>query len=209
MPRLFFGLEIPSAQSTQLSFMQSGVPNMRWVDPADFHITLCFIGDVSPRAADDMLEAVSQKSYMAPQITFTQLAVFGSKKPSSLYVGVGRTAELETMHASLARLMQRLGLQPDTRRFTPHITLGRCRNVKPAALAQFLGRSGPLGLASFQAQRLVLYSAKESTGGGPYRVESAWPLLDTVETATPSSYIDADTSTHTNAATSTNRAGHS
>ncbi|MEP0943302.1 MAG: 2'-5' RNA ligase family protein, partial [Rhizobiaceae bacterium] len=55
MPRLFTGLEVPAHIRAILSLKQAGIPKMRWIDPADFHITLRFIGDVSIRQADDIV----------------------------------------------------------------------------------------------------------------------------------------------------------
>ena len=47
MPRLFTGLEIPAEIALDLQIMQGGIPGARWLDPANFHLTLRFIGDRS------------------------------------------------------------------------------------------------------------------------------------------------------------------
>lgn len=180
MPRLFTGLEIPALQSSSLQLVQGGVQGMRWIDPADFHLTLRFIGDVSPSLANDIVDALTRKTdakpWKAPTIRFSELSAFGAKKPTSVYAGVVNTPELASLHASQERLMQRLGLPVDSRRFTPHVTIGRCRNVKAEGVARFLSLAGPLFAEPFVPTRFVLYSAKESTGGGPYRVENWWEL---------------------------------
>lgn len=180
MPRLFTGLEIPPLQSAALQLIQGGVPGMRWIEPSDFHITLRFIGDVSPGMASDIVEAfhrkTEQKPWQAPTIRFTNLSVFGSKKPRSVFAGVEPCTRLTALQAAQERLMQRLGLEPEGRRFTPHVTIGRCSAVKPDVIAHYLGQSGPLLASPFVPSRFVLYSARESTGGGPYHAEAWWPL---------------------------------
>ena len=177
MPRLFTGLEIPASQRTALSLLQGGVPGMRWIEPSDFHITLRFIGNVSPRTADDIVEALSSRLWIAPEIRFSELSSFGGGTPTSVFARIVPDDALTNLSASQERLMQRIGLPCDPRRFTPHVTIARCRGVTPDKVARYLGqRGGFFTPPPFTPTRFVLYSARESVGGGPYRVEQAWPL---------------------------------
>lgn len=177
MPRLFTGLEIPPQLRTYLSFLQSGMDNVRWIEPGDFHITLRFIGDVSRRDAQMIVEALSSRSWVAPSVRLGELKAFGNSRPSSIYASVHEDERLNRLAATQERLMQRLGLPPDRRRFTPHVTIARLRGgAKPQAVANYLAAHGGFSAPSFQPARFVLYSARESTGGGPYVVEDSWPL---------------------------------
>ncbi len=54
MPRLFTGLEIPEDIAFDLNLMQGGVWGARWIEPADYHITLRFIGDIEERLANEI-----------------------------------------------------------------------------------------------------------------------------------------------------------
>ena len=72
--------------------------------------------------------------------------------------------------------MRRVGVAPETRKFTPHVTLARLRRVRPRAVADYLASRGALAVEAFTAARFVLYSAREGSGGGPYVVEAAYPL---------------------------------
>ena len=65
---------------------------------------------------------------------------------------------------------------PETRKFTPHVTLARLRGVRPHAVAGYLASRGALEVEAFVAGRFVLYSARAGSGGGPYVVEAAYPL---------------------------------
>lgn len=179
MPRLFVGLEIPPSQRAALALGQSGLPETRWIEPTDFHITLRFIGDVSPKQADTIVEALDSREWTAPHIAFDGLAVFGKSKPRSLYVRVLEDARLMRLAASLERMMQQLGLEPNPQKFTPHVTLARFRSaVRPEAVADYFNKSGPLTAQPFTPTRFVLYSARESTGGGPYIAEEAFTFSD-------------------------------
>ena len=71
--------------------------------------------------------------------------------------------------------MRRIGLPPETRKFTPHVTLARVRRVGTRAVADYLASRGALG-RRLPAERFVLFSSRDSAGGGPYVVEAAYPL---------------------------------
>ncbi|MDD9908310.1 MAG: RNA 2',3'-cyclic phosphodiesterase [Ahrensia sp.] len=175
MPRLFTGLEVPAILRTRLSFLQSGLDGVRWVEPGDFHITLRFIGDVSPRMADDICEALSGRDWTAPNIAPGELKAFGGSKPSSICVSISDDKKLQRLAASQERLMQCLGLPADSRKFKPHITLARCRgSAKSEQVARYLAQNGGFSAPVFEPSRFVLYSARESSGGGPYHVEECW-----------------------------------
>ena len=176
MPRLFTGLEIPADLGQSLSLLRGGLPGARWIDPENYHITLRFIGDIDDRLAGDiasLLDGVRRRSF---EVRFGGLTVFGGRKPRAIVVGVEPIQPLVELQAELERLMQRLGLEPEGRKFTPHVTLARLRDVSSRDVAEYLSTRGPLFGASFKVSRFVLFSARASVGGGPYVVEADYPL---------------------------------
>ena len=80
------------------------------------------------------------------------------------------------LQAEQERRLRRIGVEPETRKYTPHVTLARLRGVGQAAVADYLASRGALCAEAFTAERFVLYSARDGTGGGPYVVEAAYPL---------------------------------
>src|SRR5207237_10698543 len=60
MPRLFTGLEIPPDIAMSLSMLRGGLPGARWIDPANYHLTLRFIGDVDAALARDIALMLGQ-----------------------------------------------------------------------------------------------------------------------------------------------------
>ena len=83
---------------------------------------------------------------------------------------------LAALQAEQERLMRRLGAPPDTRKFTPHVTLARLRDTAPTELAHYLGLHPIVRPISFTARRVALMSSRDSVGGGPYVLEAAYPL---------------------------------
>ena len=176
MPRLFTGLELPEAVVNQLALARGGIAGARWLEPEDYHVTLRFIGDVDGRAARDIAETLGDISRPKTQVRFEGLSWFGGDKPRALIAKVKPEPALMDLQAELERRLRRIGLEPETRKFTPHVTLARLRGVSQAAMADYLAARGALMAESFTAERFVLYSAREGSGGGPYVVEAAYPL---------------------------------
>ncbi len=73
-------------------------------------------------------------------------------------------------------MLQRCGLQAESRKFVPHVALARLRGVSAEEVARFIAFSGRFAPLEFKVGRFVLFSSKDSVGGGPYLVEQAYPL---------------------------------
>ncbi|WP_182086026.1 RNA 2',3'-cyclic phosphodiesterase [Aureimonas sp. ME7] len=176
MPRLFTALEIPRDAAMSLSFLRGGLPSARWIDPENYHLTLRFIGDVEYRVADEIVAALDRVHRSAFALTLRGLGAFGSKKPHSVYADVAPSPPLDLLQGDIDRLLKRLGLPCDARRFTPHVTLARLKNAKAEEVAHYLSTRGDFRAPSFPVTRFVLFSSKDSVGGGPYVMEEAFPL---------------------------------
>ena len=176
MPRLFTGLEIPEAISQELSGLRGGLPGARWIEPGDYHITLRFIGDIDVTTANEIAHELATIAPRDIDVTIEELAAFGSDKPHALIARARGGEALVALQAEHERLMRRLGVPPDARKFAPHVTLARMRGASASAVADFIQMHGGLRPMTFRPARFVLYSARESKGGGPYRVEVDYPL---------------------------------
>ena len=200
MPRLFTGLEIPDDIRQSLSMLRGGLPGARWIDPENYHLTLRFIGDVDDIIAREvtymlgkirrggfelridgmsaneiasMLFRVNRKPF---EVKVQGLQSFGGRKPRAVVASVEPCRPLIELQAELERLMQRLGLDPEGRKFTPHVTLARLHDASSQDVADYLSVRGYFPSRTFMASRFVLFSSRASTGGGPYVVEDSYAL---------------------------------
>ncbi|MET3411353.1 RNA 2',3'-cyclic phosphodiesterase [Methylobacterium sp. 1030] len=178
MPRLFTGLAVPPAIADALRAWQGGLPGARWIEPGDFHVTLRFIGDVDATTADDVVEALSEMRIRpALTVTLDGLGIFGGDRPRALYASVVPEAELTDLQAEQERLVRRAGVEPERRKFTPHVTLARLRrDATPEAAAMYLSQAPVFAPLTYTAERVTLFSARDSTGGGPYVAEAEFPF---------------------------------
>jgi 2'-5' RNA ligase len=179
MPRLFTALEIPRHTAESLALLRGGLPGARWIDPDDYHLTLRFIGDIDDALAREIVGMLRRVQRVSFELRLEGLSSFGGRKPRAVVAAAAPTAPLMELQAEQERLLQRLGLAPEGRKFTPHITLARLRDSSSRQVADYLSARGYFQLAPFQVSRFVLVSSRASVGGGPYVVEEAYPLRET------------------------------
>ncbi|MEO5808096.1 RNA 2',3'-cyclic phosphodiesterase [Devosia sp.] len=179
MPRLFTGLEIPADVAFALSLKRGGLQGSRWIDAENYHITLRFIGDVDIRTANDVADSLDRLSNStAFTLKLNHLGAFGGDKPRALYAGVEVNDTLIRLQAAHERVLQRAGLEPEGRKFVPHVALARLRGATAGDLARFMAMAGRFEPLEFSVGRFVLYSSRDSVGGGPYVIEQSYPLAE-------------------------------
>lgn len=177
MPRLFTGLEIPEHVQFALSMKRGGLSGARWIDPENYHITLRFIGDVDNHVADEVSYELDRLTNSESfRIRLSHLGTFGGDKPRALYAGVENNEMLQRLQASHERVLRRVGLEAEARRFVPHVSLARLRGASAIEVADFIHHSGQFTPLEFPVQRFVLFSSRNSVGGGPYLVEQSYAL---------------------------------
>jgi 2'-5' RNA ligase len=176
MPRLFTALEVPSDIAFSLSLLRGGLPGARWVDPENYHITLRFIGDIDQPTADEIIGALTQVDRPRFDLSLESLDALGSRKAQAIVASVKRSSALSELQAEHERIIQRIGLEPERRRYRPHVTIARMKGASEADIASYLALRGNFRTPSFPVGRFVLLSSRASKGGGPYLVEEAYPL---------------------------------
>jgi 2'-5' RNA ligase len=176
MPRLFTGLEIPPDVCRILSDLRGGLPGARWIDPENYHLTLRFIGDIDGASANEIASVLLRVNRKPFEVTLRGLSSFGGKKPRAVVASVEPSGPLVELQAELERLMQRCGLDPESRKFKPHVTLARLRDASNHDVANYLSVRGYFPSRVFTAERFVLFSSRASVGGGPYVVEDSYAL---------------------------------
>lgn len=176
MPRLFTGVEIPSDIGHALSTLRGGLPGARWIDPENYHLTLRFIGDVDDVTAREVASLLGRVKRGAFDLHMEGLTSFGGRKPRAVVASVAPAQALLDVHAEQERLMQRIGLEPEGRKYNPHVRLARLREASSRDVAEYLASRGYFRTSPFKVSRFVLFSSRASVGGGPYVVEASYPL---------------------------------
>src|SRR5262245_48342032 len=128
MIRLFVGVGLPADVRMRLSALCAGVPGARWTPPENFHLTLRFIGEVSEADAEDIHDTLMSVRTKAFDISLAGVGHFESKgQVHTLWAGIEKNPELTALRDRIESALVRFGLEPEERRYTPHVTLARLR----------------------------------------------------------------------------------
>jgi 2'-5' RNA ligase len=176
MIRLFTAIEIPEAIRTRLTFLQGGIPSARWSPVENFHLTLRFIGEVSETTASDIdgvLEGLNGQGFT---LTLKGVGEFGGRDPRALWVGVAPSEPLMRLAAKIESALQRMGLEAETRKYSPHVTLARLRDAPIGKVREFLAAHAMFESTPFAVREFALFSSHMRAGGSQYQVERTYEL---------------------------------
>ena len=176
--RAFIAIALPENIIAFLGKLQDqlktgGLP-MKWTRPENTHLTLKFLGDISPSAVtaagDVIAETVSR--YSPITLSASGIGVFpGIRRPNVLWTGIsGQTDVLAALQRDLdTRLHERLGVAPEKRRFTGHLTLGRVKGrPEPDRFVEAMEKFGKLETEPFTADALHLFRSRLLPSGPVY-----------------------------------------
>lgn len=177
MIRLFVGLAVPETLRTRLTALCGGVPGARWVRPENLHITLRFIGDIDEGLAEDVDAALSRITAPSFTLEVSGVGQFGRDiKTRALWAGIAPNASLNHLQAKVEAAVTGAGLPAETRKFKPHITLGRLKNPPPDRVGQFIIDHAGLRAGIFPVDRFTLFSSFLSSSGAIYTPEVDYEL---------------------------------
>ncbi len=175
--RLFAAIPLPDDLRARLRPLQRGVSGAAWRPPENFHLTLRFFGEVTEdlaAALDDELARVRGQPF---DVTLCGAGWFGGARPSALWVGVAPSAPLTTLAGRCERAARRAGLAPESRKFTPHVTLAYCHGTAPPDAARFVERLARFKADAMTVDRFHLYSSWMGKGPSRYVAEAEYPLV--------------------------------
>jgi len=174
--RLFVALALPDSVADGLLPMQSGVPGARWSEREQLHVTLRFIGEVDGRdacAIDDALSAISASRFT---LQLKGVGEFGGKHPRALWAGVAPNDALVHLQRKIETALQRIGLEPEQRKFTPHVTLAYLKGAPHERVMDFIVQHALFACAPFEVGEFTLYSSHLSPNGSLYVAERSYEL---------------------------------
>ena len=104
--------------------------DLKCVERENVHLTLKFLGDVRPGFLDEVAEAVSRLRVDPFRMSMRGVGVFPNlRRPRVVWAGIREGVEgLKAAFDSLEPRMVGLGFKPESRRFSPHITIARIRS---------------------------------------------------------------------------------
>ena len=189
--RLFVALDIdPEIRRRINEFrdqMRPYAPDVRWVGPDSFHVTLQFIGETEKPA--EIRNALQQVRGTAFPLAFRGTGFFpNGKSPRVFWVGIESDEGLQSLATGLADALRPFGLKEETAPYKPHLTLARAGSGRPRPVR---GESSTPGLrvvgiklegraaedfGTMTAREFCLYESKTSPSGAKYTKLNTYPL---------------------------------
>lgn len=144
-----------------------------WSRPSNFHITTKFIGSWEEQRLAEVNAALRSLRGREPfSVRLAGINFF----PHSLWAGV-EGAGLASLAAATEEALSRIGVEVETRAYSPHLTLARIKERRDAnALRREIAKLGAIEFGSFTADRFHLYASSRGAGGSVYTKLSEFPF---------------------------------
>ena len=147
--RAFIAVEIPlgirQAICSATSDLRNGIGSLvRWVPMENMHLTLKFLGDISPSNVDMLTQMLRAEAdlFNRLELRLSGLGSFPSlKRPRVIYIGIQAPAALEALQRGIESASRRLGYESEERGFSPHLTIGRVKQNVTGTAQQTIRRA--------------------------------------------------------------------
>ena len=177
MIRLFVGIPLPEDVRQRLSHLAAGLERAHWISPENMHLTLRFIGEVDEHQGDDIDDGLTSIHVPAFDLSLAGLETFGrGHMVHTIWAGVSSAPELIHLQGKVESALVRSGLQPERRKYTPHVTLARVRKAPKGKVVDWLADHSGLNSPSFLVDRIVLYRSHLGHSGAHYEALAEYEL---------------------------------
>ena len=170
MHRLFVGIDPPFEVKDAVMEIMGGIIGARWQSEEQLHITLRFLGERSPREANDIAECLSFVEARPVAMGFEDIGQFDRKgRTESLWLGVRPADDIRYLHKKVSRALEGLKIRPDTRSYLPHMTLARFSRGA-GTLDHFMSRHGGFRIPPFMVTDFCLFESHLTADGAVYSI---------------------------------------
>lgn len=185
MPRTFIAVsaspELKAAAQKLMAKLAPVAGDVRWVPPENLHWTLQFLGEVETLETPSLCAAVAMA---VAEVEAFHLECRGAgafpapDRPRTLWIGAGRgTQQMEALHSTIQKQLDRRGFRSEQRRYVPHLTIGRTSGKSPPhSLTRELGALTDFDAGTMLVDEVTIYESRLSRDGSTYDVLAHAPL---------------------------------
>lgn len=186
--RLFVALDLNSRVVTNLTELVHSLAPMapvRWVHPKNMHLTLKYIGEWDLDRLDDVIDALREVRVASRfNVHLAGLGFFPSvRNPRVFWATAENTPPLRQLASSVDSRLAALGIAPEVRPYTPHITLGRLRSRDLTEMHEAVEELPTRDFGIIEPESFTLYGSQLSQQGPSYRKIEEFPFLMSVANA--------------------------
>lgn len=180
MSRIFISLTPDDATIKRLTELQTGLDDVRWTPPEQFHLTLRFVGSIGPERAEELAAVLGDIATAPFDLTIRGVGTFphinSRKNLNVLWVGFDDSPALEDLADKIEDHIQMIGLRPAERPFAAHLTIARIRDADRDQLATWIEEHEDLELPAFTVTSFELMNSTITEEGAEYEVVEEYRL---------------------------------
>jgi 2'-5' RNA ligase len=172
--RTFIAFKLPKNIISSISEIQNRFKsyafNARWVNPANIHLTLKFLGDINYTDIENVGKTIinAVNSHTSVSLAVKGAGVFpGIKRPRVIWVGLGgEIKKLAGIQNDIEENLEKLGFPREKRPFRGHLTLGRIKGkINPKKLLNAMKK---FESELFIADKIFLFKSELKSTGSVY-----------------------------------------
>ncbi len=138
MVRAFVALEL--SPEIRASLADSEQPlrttgaKLSFVEAANIHITIKFLGEVDERKLPILMDALRQVTFTPFTVRAAMITVNNPNNPHTVWCTIEDNGESSELFWRIEDALVPLGFPRETRKFTPHATIARVKRADPSLL---------------------------------------------------------------------------
>ena len=148
---------------------------MRWESPDKLHITLFFIGDITPAKLNDVKNVLNALTYSDGKMSLNLSSIGGFPNlriPRVIFANIKDDGKLVKLANEVHREMTEMGFHSD-KPFHPHITLARVKRDRKVTLTKLSEMKFNI---NFEANAFYLMESKLKPTGSVYSKRERYEL---------------------------------
>ena len=153
-----------------------------WVSPANFHLTLKFLGDTEEYYLNALRQTLQQtaKDFSPLDLELSAPGFFGpAGKPKIIWYGLNPHKELYSLQEAIEENLGSLGFNADEKTFHAHITLGRVKKLDERdSFESYMAEHSHPETELFPAKEFHLFKSELTPRGAVYRIIDSFGLSD-------------------------------
>ena len=178
MPRLFIAIDLPERIKDDITATYVALPGARWIDETNLHLTLRFIGDVPGDVAERIATALRSVNGPPFSLKIKSVGFFPPRRePRILWTGIDESEEVMRLQARIERMLTSIGIDPDARKFHPHVTVARLNCTPPHNVAQYVTHNSLFATEPFSVSSFHLYSSFLRKEGALHEKIASYELI--------------------------------
>ena len=175
--RLFVGIALPDDIRAQLHRLKGGLKGARWVDQENLHLSLRFIGEVTGGGDGDIDAVLLSVNGAAFALTLSAPGAFDRRgRVHAVWAGVEKSDALTVLMDKVEAALVRTGLEPEHRKFKPHVTIARLKGGAATEAGLYLETHAGFAAGPFVVEQFTLYESHLGHGGAHYVSLADYPL---------------------------------